>query len=273
MKFLALFILLFICQFSIAQDVIPINYHKTVHLIFYSNIIDDDCSSQDIIIDSKDQVLKLTAATPIGFEVEKTVSVMTDDNRLYTFIISYSEDLPQLNYLIPLDKGLLIPKADNPKKLRVAVSATKTINLDSLNTVCERVNVADPIFDDIGTEYKKVTALLCGIWVYKDNLYFKLLLSNKSNISYDITSTNLYIQEKKIGRKSSSDPIQTKPFHVYTESKTIHPNTKNHSYIMVFEKFTISKNKKLLFEMIEQNGGRKLNFDVNKDYIIQAPFI
>ena len=42
---------------------------------------------------------------------------------------------------------------------------------------------------------------------------------------------------------------------------------------MVFEKFTLGPDKKLVFEMVEKNGGRLVRFDVLKDLIIKAPMI
>jgi len=192
---------------------------------------------------------------------------------LYTFIVRYDENLSTLNYLIPKTQGIPIPNFESNPVNVIESSDGLKVNADSIDIICRNVLRQNRLFDDIGAPYKKITVELAGIWINGEYLYFKLLLSNDSNIPYDIVSTNLYIKEKGFARKASTQPIEKKPFYVYTDSNRIPAGTIQKVYIMVFEKFTISKNKKLMFEMIEMDGGRRLEFEVNKDFIIQAPYL
>jgi len=261
--------MLFVGLASYGQDTILLSYHKTVNLIFYADVIDDDCSTDDIFMERKNNILKLGVSLP--FENDKSINVYTADGMLYTFVTRYDENLTTLNYLIPQTQGIPIPNFESkPENIIESADGVK-VDADSLDVICRNVLRQKRLFDDIGAPYKKITVELAGIWISGEYLYFKLLMSNESNIPYDIVSTNLYIQEKGFARKASTQPIEKKPFYVYTDSKRIPPGSIQKAYIMVFDKFTISKNKKLMFEMIEKDGGRRLEFEVNKDFIIQAP--
>lgn len=261
---------MFLLNTTYAQKIIPISYHKNIHLIFSSNIIDDDASEELIRMEQKGMILKIQADNT--FEYDKSLTVITENNLLFTFIIRYDENLTQLNYVIPDSLGILLPKSNyKPKEVIRSNNGNTKIEKDSLSDICKELTRKEHLFEDIGTSYKKITAQLVGIWINEDLLYFKLILSNSSNIPYDISSTNLYVKERTKVKKSSDQPIEKEPFYFYTHSKTIAPKTKNHEYIMIFEKFTISKKKKMLLEIIEKNGGRRLEFEINKDYIIAAP--
>lgn len=270
MKYLILLFALFSFNALYSQQTIKISYHKNIHLIFNSNIVKDDCSSENILISHNANILKLGAAQ--AFEEEKSVTVITDNNILFTFIINYNEELTQLNYLIPDSIGILMPNSVFKAKNVFKDENTGTeIDKENLNAICRNVLRQKHLFSDIGTAYKKITVQLVGIWINENFLFFKLIMSNDSNISYDISSTNLYIQDKSFLKKASTAPTEKEPFHIYSDSHSIDANTKDNVYIMIFEKFTISKGKKLIFEVVEKNGGRKLEFEILKDFIIKAP--
>lgn len=249
--------------------VIPVSYYKNVNLIFHSNILNGDISNSNLSTVHDANILKVQAKKPFDFETSFTV--LTEDNTFYTFLVRYDEGLDTLTYLIPDSIGLKIPhtKRDPNDFVETKSGDREAKQLDKL---CELVYASEPIFTEKGYTYKNITIELAGIWVNDDILFFKLLMSNETNIPYDISSTNLYIKERKRMRKTSTDPIEQEPFYQFG-SKEIPAKSENNIYIMVFEKFTIAHDKRLLLEVVEKDGGRKVEFEIVKDLIIRAPVI
>ncbi|NLT49448.1 MAG: DUF4138 domain-containing protein [Ignavibacteria bacterium] len=269
MKLVLSLIFGFLFSLANAQIRIPVSYFKNVNLIFDNTIVKGDVSSSNIFVSQDANILKVGASKP--FNDETSITVLTDDNVFFTFLITYNESLTQLTYLIDDSLGIKIPytktNADD-----VVETHSGDIDAKRLDKLCELVYSAEPLFKEIGYSYKKISVELAGIWVNNDLLFFKLLMSNNSNISYDISSTNLYIKERTRLKKSSTQPIERNPVSNYG-NPSIPPKSDNNIYIMVFDKFTISHDKKLLLEVVEKDGGRKIEFEIVKDLIIRAPVI
>jgi conjugative transposon TraN protein len=259
------------CLSISSQTVIEVGYSKNVHLIFSSDVVYDDCASQDVLLSHLGNIEKLGAATE--FSQETSLSVITEDNLFFSFIIRYSDNPSKLTYTIPDSLGIKMPYFNKKQPSNLNTSSGGEVPLDKINYLCNKVSLMDGIFTETGGSFKGITIELSGIWISSEMLFFKLLLSNDSNIPYDIGASSFYIQDKQKLRKSSSTPQQISPLHICSNPGTIEPNTKNNVFIMVFEKFTLGPDKKLIFEMTENNGGRMVKFDVLKDLIIQAPMI
>lgn len=251
-----------------SQQVIPISYHKNVNLIFPSEIIKDDCSSTEILMSHDHNILTIGAKNL--FEEEKSLTVLTEDAIFYTFIVSYDEDLEKLTYLINDSSGVKIPYIPLEEKKTISTTSGTEPGSSGIENMCKIVSLEPGFFSDQGYTSKRVSLELTGIWINKGRLYFKFHLGNNSNIPYEISSLNVYVGEKAKLKKASSMPVLKEPIFVYNESGNISPKTENNVYILVFEKFTIGKDKKLSIEMVEKRGGRKLQFTILEDLIIKA---
>lgn len=262
---------LFIFLIAFPQDTVYIGYNKNVHLIFSADIVYDDCASQDVLLSHIGNIEKLGAAT--NFTQETSLSIITENNLFFTFVIRYTDNPSVLTYSIPDSLGIEIPYFNKKQSPVPGSSGERNIPSDRINFLCNKVSFMDRIFTETGGSFKKISVELTGIWISNDLLFFKLLLANDSNIPYEISASSLYVQDKRRMRKASNTPQEIKPLSVCDNSGIIEPNTHNNVYIMVFEKFTLGPDKKLVFEMVEKNGGRLVRFDVLKDLIIKAPMI
>lgn len=254
-----------------AQNAIYIGYNKNVHLIFSSDIVYDDCASQDVLLSHIGNIEKLGAAT--NFTQETSLSVITENNLFFTFVIRYLENPSQLTYTISDSLGIKIPYFNKKQNTSVSHDSDRDIPTDKINFLCNKVSFMDGIFLETGSSFKKISVELIGIWISNDLLFFKLLLANQSNIPYEISSSSLYVKDKKRLRKASNTAQEIRPLSICDNPGVIPPNSHNNAYIMVFEKFTLGPDKKLIFELAEKNGGRMVKFDVLKDLIIKAPMI
>lgn len=114
-----------------------------------------------------------------------------------------------------------------------------------------------------------VEGFVKGIYSGQGKIFVLLEIANRSNINYDVESA-VFI----------TSPIQKNGKTIDTEEKTFipifsnQPETFNKNskqrLVYVFDKFTISGDKTLLFVMNEIDGERSLTLEVKPKWILQA---
>ena len=103
--------------------------------------------------------------------------------------------------------------------------------------------------------------------VYYDHneLYLLFRLDNEETIDYDVKLIRTSIGTNY--RKSSSN--QKTPFppdHRYKIPNRVKGNTSNH-FFLVFDKFTLDKNKNLIVQLDEINGNRNITLEIDRNQI------
>lgn len=111
-----------------------------------------------------------------------------------------------------------------------------------------------------------------GVYVNDGKLYVLIEVANRTNINYDIEAISFI-----------TDPIQVKNRQIATEEKIFSPiysiqtetiaKKSKEKLVFVFDKFTISDNKNLLFVMSEIDGERTLTLEVKPKYIVGAEYV
>jgi conjugative transposon TraN protein len=255
---------------------ISLSLNKTIHLFFPTTVVYNDVGSADVLIAGSDYILKLAAAIE-NFK-ETNLTVITKDNICYSFILDYSPDVTTLNYYIDKSTGKALQPADSAKIVS-DISKPKVIELtnlsknsiqDSLSSLCLK-SISKPFsYWDEGMYYKKLYLALNNIFVSGNKLFFIVSVGNMSNINYDIDYFKLTVKNKKNVEASSIQEIEKLPVFSYKKPETIQGSTKLQSFVLVFEKFTIPAERKLVFEMGEKNGGRTISYSVKQDLIIDA---
>jgi len=82
------------------ENMIMVNYDKTIHLIFKSRILYVDLGSESIMastIDNLPNILRVKA-TERNFQGETNISVILEDNKLYSFNVYYSDTISKVAY-------------------------------------------------------------------------------------------------------------------------------------------------------------------------------
>ncbi|NJB38098.1 DUF4138 domain-containing protein [Croceivirga sp. JEA036] len=98
-----------------------------------------------------------------------------------------------------------------------------------------------------------------------DELYLLFRLDNEETIDYDVKLIRTSIGTNY--RKSSSN--QKTPFpadHRYKIPKRVKGNTSNH-FFLVYDKFTLDKNKNLVVQLDEINGNRNITLEIDRNQI------
>lgn len=111
-----------------------------------------------------------------------------------------------------------------------------------------------------------------GVYVGGSKVYVLIEVANRTNINYDVESISFI-----------TSPVQVKDRQIEAEEKIFSPiyaiQTKSiakksrEKLLFVFDKFTISDNKNLLFIMSEIDGERTLSLDIKPKYIVGAEYV
>ncbi|MFO7655667.1 MAG: conjugative transposon protein TraN [Bacteroidales bacterium] len=274
------YLLLFFLTISIplkSQKVerIFLTFNKTVHLFFPESVFYFDAGSEDILVQTKENILKLAPA--VEHFKETNLTVITSDNYCYTFILEYKDDIEALTCFPDTGQARLIVKHTrdgkddftNDSLHRSLLSGT----FHEYVSNSRRALSMAPSFWNLGSSYKKVYLALNNIFISNNKLYVVISVGNASNIPYDIDYLKLSIKQKKQIKKTSVQEIYKEPLYIYNKADVIQPREKNTFMVLVFEKFTFQQDRKLVFEMGEKNGERNILFDIRKDYIVNAAML
>jgi len=124
----------------------------------------------------------------------------------------------------------------------------------------------------IGVIDKKMFLYVGGIFVVGDKLAFKVNIKNTSTVPYDVDYSQFLVKNIRTGITRNVSPRADKLEPVYIlepEQKTIQRD-ETKVFVFVFEKFTISDDKKLFIEFWEANGDRNLEVPVESIEILNA---
>ncbi|WP_114782990.1 conjugative transposon protein TraN [Botryobacter ruber] len=260
------FLCLLLLQLNIvAQDLHPkaleLTYQKTTTLVFPHAIQSVDRGSRDILAqvpEKVENVLQLKAARK-GFG-ETNLTVITADGRVYSFEVSYA-DIPATTFV----------KLDPPTTTAAPVVFANTdLNSEQLKTITNLL-AGDPRFCyGIKDKAGKVKATLEGIYVQGNTFFYRLVLSNKSPVPYELDFIRFSLRDRKQVKRMATQEEERVPLYAYGyDEKTVEAGSQK---VLVFalEKVPITKGKELVVELFEQNGGRHLQLRIRSKDLVQA---
>ena len=232
---------------------LQIGYSKTTSIVFPYSIKSVDKGSADVLVQKAkgvENILLVKAAKQYFFQTNLTV--VTTDARLYVFVLNYDDNCPDLNI-----------KAENP------VAASKDV-LFSMEH--ENQKKIEQLASLALSKKKKTSGLkkskfqirleVNGIFIHQDVLYLRVVLENKSKINYDIDQLRFFIRDQRKSKRTASQEIEILPLYTTSSSAAI-PYKSEVIKVYAVEKFTIPENKYLTLQLIEKNGGRHLEVNIN----------
>lgn len=232
-----------------------IGYSKTTSIVFPYPIKSIDKGSADVLVQKAkgvENILLVKAARQYFFQTNLTV--VTSDARLYVFVLNYDEECPDLNI-----------KAENA----TAASGDVLFCLENENQKKIRQSALLAL-----SKKKKTSGLkkskyhikmeVNGIFIHEDVLYLRVVFENKSKINYDIDQLRFFIRDQRKSKRTASQEIEIQPLHSTSASEVI-PYKSEIIKVFALEKFTIPENKYLTLQLIERNGGRHLEVDINNN--------
>lgn len=231
---------------------------KTTSLIFPYAIHSVDRGSGEILAQVPEKVgnvLQVKAARQ-GFP-ETNLTVITADGKLYSFRVVYDE-------------------APSTTCLQVeAVQATPVHFTDNaldqqLEHIAAQVAGYTRNYYGVKDTAARVKAILAGIYIHGNTLFYKVVLTNASPVPYDIDFTRFTLRDRKQVKRTATQEEELVPFYIYgQEDKILEPG---YSKVLVFAlpKHTLARSKELVLNLFEKDGGRHLSLKIRVRHILQA---
>lgn len=203
---------------------------------------------------------------------DSNLLVITTDGGIYSYIVSYSENLEVLNHFVSVKERIgtepqtiknknTVNQFDKQQDLnRQEKSKTAKSNPkdSSLAQDCDKL-LQLPERKKIVKRKHRLTLGIKNI-VYKEDLvYLQLEVKNTSGIDFEIGSLEVFKISGNKKKRASYQEINMKPSYVHDMPKIVKHSTKN-SFIYVLPKFTFSDYEKIKLKLIETNGSRVLEF-------------
>ncbi len=248
---------------------LEVTHDRTVHIIFPAAVTYVDLGSQHLAAgkaDGAENVLRVKS-TVERFEEQTNMSVITDDGSFYAFNVRYSSEPTILNVEMknPL-RG--VEQSDN--SLEVLLS---TLGEESP----ERVNlILRSVYDDRRKRIKGVDSksfnveyMLRSIYTHNGLLYLHTQIDNDTNIPFDVEMITLKIVDRKVAKRTAMQEQTIEPLRVYNDVTQV-KGKRNERTVYALEKFTIPKNKQLVIELHERNGGRHQKLTIRSRDLLQA---
>jgi conjugative transposon TraN protein len=234
---------------------LQIGYSKTTSIIFPYSIKSLDKGSADVLVQKAkglENILFIKAAKQYFFQTNLTV--VTSDGRLYVFVLNYDEDCPDLNIkaenAVAASKDVLFSlENDNQKKIEQLASL-------ALSKKRKTSGLKKSKF--------QISLEVSGIFIHQDILYLRVVFENKSKINYDIDQFRFFIRDQRKSKRTASQEIEILPLYSSSSSEVI-PDKSEIIRVYALEKFTIPENKFLTLQLIEKNGGRHLEVNINNN--------
>lgn len=234
---------------------LQVGFSKTTSIIFPYTIKSIDKGSAEVLVQKAKGVenILLVKAAKQHFS-QTNLTVITSDGKLYVFVLNYDDSCPDLNF-----------KAEN------AVAASRDVLFSLENENQKRI---EQYASAAYSKKKKISCLkkskyqirleVNGIFIQQDLLYLRVVFENKSKINYDIDQFRFFIRDKRKSKRTASQEIELQPLYA-TSSSSVIPYKSEIIKVYALEKFTIPENKYLTIQMIEKNGGRHLEVDINNN--------
>lgn len=255
--------------FSQKIDTLPLTYHKTVHVFFPENITYYDIGINEILAVSNENMLKL-APKYNSFE-ETNLTIITKNNKCYSFILNYKPEIDNFLYFIDSVNASMIPSKNQLEQKKYSKAEKKTNEVILEN--CKWITKQKPLFWDIGRKSNGISIAVNGIFTDKTFIYLLVSLGNATSIPYEIEFMRVFLNSKK---KLNKSPMQEKdlvPEYIFNNITQISPQEMGENMVLVFNKFTLDKNKKMGIELFEKDGNRNVQFEIHTNVASKAVMI
>ncbi|KFF16588.1 conjugative transposon protein TraN [Flavobacterium hydatis] len=245
---------------KIESDSLQIAYSKTTNIVFPFAIKSVDKGSSDILVQKAkgvENILQIKAAQKGFFQTNLTV--VTADGNIYSFILNYDEDFPELNLSInkPKNAAQEVYFSDDIRNEEDVQEYSKLAFYDKKKLRGEKESNYDIDF------------VLNGIFIRDEVMYYRIKITNNSKINYDIDQLRFFIRDTKKVKRTASQEIEITPIYILNNVVKIEGEAEN-TFVFAIPKFTIPEKKYLAIQLMEQNGGRHVELHVKNTKLVQV---
>lgn len=275
--------ILFVCLatsgYGAKPEQIPLQQNKVCQIIFPDKIakIRGGFNPNYFALDKYDNILYIQCLTDFP---STNLSIITEDTSCYMLDLCYTEKSEKNAYIIDITDRIYVneqkplgPEQEPSPSLRSQPAEDKTLTqaavLPETGEYESILKQRDFIVAQNGVADKAMEVFLKGIYTRDNYVYFKLDITNNSELPYTYNYCGFAIVTKKKGRMTSFDRTDLTPVGSFVPAHTIEYK-KTMTVVYKFDKFNFSNDRVLLIEMVEDNGERGLFFRVTSSTFLKA---
>ena len=252
-------LLLLICSISIqaqkSLDTIYANDKKNVALFFPDPIRQGITGASHFVFTynrEKEQYFGLLQAKP---GTESNLLTVTSDGKVYSYILKYSEKLPELNYFINENESI---GSELPEKTKQKPGVKSLNEYANRKTHFQKFSeyLLKSSFERLKTKRKKGIKIQLQKMAYDaSEVYLVIEVKNKSGIDFEIDYLNVYRTNGNNKRKASYQRLRQNVIYKYKMPYSV-TDGKSQCFVYVLPKFVLGDDEKLMLELKELKGER-----------------
>ncbi|MFK7809982.1 MAG: DUF4138 domain-containing protein [Saprospiraceae bacterium] len=284
MKYILLGVtILFSCiGFGQVTDTIDLSLDYNSYLIFNTEDVKFNYGSSSVKVTLSGNKLILEG---LEEDFNSTNLLVETDNKLYIFILEYTEQPKKFIYNYTkrgnkdkdteIGEAVLIDSTTIVKEF--AAQAEETQEFIKQNIYHTQAANLERKIMTIGFQEYDMTSLVTNINVVDDYMIVKLDFINESDIDYLMEYLEIVIVNKKNAvKKNAVEEIPVKILSYSKDERNIKANG-TLSLTLLIDKVTLSKKKKMVIRIIENNkdrrGDRSIQLNIPYQYINKAKII
>ena len=259
---------------------IEAGFTKTVHILFPSPVTYIDIGSMDIIAgkaDGAENVVRVKAAVR-NFAAETNLTVITEDGGFFSFDVHYAEKPTVSTINISALKQTAV---ENGSTQPEPVSAEGRVLLQEVGR--EKPATVKRVLSDIyrqnrmdvkGIRTKKygIGVEILGIYVHNDVIYIHTMISNETNISFEVDARQFIVADRKLAKRTAQQQTPLEILRVCNDPTVVRGHQRQRT-VFALQKFTIPDDKVLLWEIIERNGARHQTVEIPAKELLEAKLL
>ena len=259
---------------------IETGFSKTVHILFPSPVTYIDIGSMDIIAGKADgagNVVRVKAAVR-NFAAETNLTVITEDGGFFSFDVHYAENPTVSTINISALKQTAV---ENGSTQPEPVSAEGRVLLQEVGR--EKPATVKRVLSDIyrqnrmdvkGIRTKKygIGVEILGIYVHNDVIYIHTMISNETNISFEVDARQFIVADRKLAKRTAQQQTPLEILRVCNDPTVVRGHQRQRT-VFALQKFTIPDDKVLLWEIIERNGARHQTVEIPAKELLEAKLL
>ena len=168
------------------------------------------------------------------------------------------------------------PQSSSMSLLRTSLmyyaGQSNTISEKELQSYCSKLEKDHRRIYYLVSRGFRMSLQVKGIYSREKFLFFRLSLSNHSHLDYDVDSIRFFMRDSRIMKRTSMIIRSLTPVYSYGNTRSIRGKSREES-VIVLPQFTLPADKRLVIEVTEKNGGRKLQLFVDNFTLLRSRLI
>lgn len=259
---------------------IEAGFSKTVHILFPSPVTYIDIGSMDIIAGKADgagNVVRVKAAVR-NFTTETNLTVITEDGGFFSFDVHYAENPAVSTVNISAPKQTAVesgptqpePASAEGRVLLQEVGREKPATVKRVLGDIYRQNRMD--VKGVRTKKYGIGVEVLGIYVHNDVIYIHTMVSNETNISFEVDARQFIVADRKLAKRTAQQQTPLDILRVCNEPTVVRGHQRQRT-VFALQKFTIPDDKVLQLEIIERNGARHQTVEIPAKELLDAKLL